>query len=59
MFLTDHDVSYVPYKCDLDSPIPCGSLTRDYTDSSIWTALSARYKTSSVALADFAFLSER
>ena len=59
MFLTRHDVSYVPYKYDLDSFISCGSLTRDHIDPSIWTVLTARSKTSGVPLADVAFIGER
>lgn len=51
--------NYVPYKYNLDSFISCGSLTRDHMDPSIWTVLTARSKTTGVALADFVFAGER
>ncbi|EKM57782.1 uncharacterized protein PHACADRAFT_251625 [Phanerochaete carnosa HHB-10118-sp] len=51
--------NYVPYKYNLDSFISLGSLTRDHVDPSIWTVLTARSKTSGVALADFVFAGER
>ncbi|GJE85535.1 homogentisate 1,2-dioxygenase [Phanerochaete sordida] len=51
--------NYIPYKYDLDAFIACGSLTKDHCDPSIFTVLTARSKTTGVALADFAIFKER
>jgi homogentisate 1,2-dioxygenase len=51
--------SYVPYKYDFDAFIATGSLTKDHSDPSIFTILTARSKTPGVALADFVLFKER
>lgn len=57
--LTDTNNSYIPYKYDLDAFIAAGSLTKDHSDPSIFTVLTAKSKTTGVALADFAIFKER
>ncbi|KAI0090270.1 Homogentisate 1,2-dioxygenase [Irpex rosettiformis] len=51
--------NYVPYKYDLDAFISIGSVTKDHLDPSVFTVLTAKSKTSGVALADFAVFKER
>ena len=51
--------SYIPYKYDTDAFIAAGSLTKDHSDPSIFTVLTAKSKTPGVALADFAVFKER
>lgn len=51
--------NYVPYKYDLDAFISAGSLTKDHSDPSIFTVLTAPSKVAGVALADFAIFKER
>ncbi|KIP08015.1 hypothetical protein PHLGIDRAFT_88764 [Phlebiopsis gigantea 11061_1 CR5-6] len=51
--------NYVPYKYDLDAFIAVGSISKDHSDPSIFTVLTAPSKTPGVALADFAIFKER